>query len=338
MRDLDEPDPALGETSGHEALPAEVAGGRVIEAIEPLRRRRFLRNLLDLRRRRLHPERQLERRDPALERRIGPGLIQVVAIHLLDQVQIQALQLPGCGCVRDERDLRPVRADPRRADGRALIDRRQERRAPVVHAAVAEIRADGDEPRQVLILGPEPVRDPRAHARPDERIAAGVELQEGSAVPRVGPVHRVDHAEVVHAPGQVREQLADRDPALAVLPEPERRAEQITRLARDHPRLGERQGLAIVALQERLVVERVNLRRPAVHEQEDDPLRARREMSLARRQRIASDHESPPVLPRPSGRPAPATRNRRRSAAGDPDATSPARRSNSSAHSWRLDL
>ena len=177
---------------------------------------------------------------------------------------------------------------PGRADGRALIDRRQERRAPVVHAAVAEVRADGDESRQVLILGPEPVSDPRTHARPDERIAAGVEFQQGSPVPRVGPVHRVDHAEVVHAPGQMREQLADRDPALAVLPEPERRAEQIPRLARHHPRLGERQGLAVVALQERLMVERVDLRRPAVHEQEDDPLRAGREMSLARRQRIAA--------------------------------------------------
>ena len=86
-------------------------------------------------------------------------------------------------------------------------------------------------------------------------------------------MHRVDHAEVVDAAGHVREQLADparRSGRAAANFNGER--EQVARLARDDARLGERQRLAVVALEQRLVVERVDLRRAAVHEQEDDPL------------------------------------------------------------------
>ena len=219
------------------------ASRSLVEAIEPLRRRRSRSRCPGSPARRFASGRPARRTRSGLPAPVGPGLLQVVAIHLLDQVEVQTLQSVRCGRVRDERDLRPVGADPGRADRRTLIDRRQERRAPVVHAAVAEVRADGDVSREVLVLGPEPVRDPGPHARPDERIAAGVEFQQRSPVPRVRPVHRVDHAEVVHAAGQMGEQLADRDPALAVPLETEWRPEQVPGLARHDARLGERQGL-----------------------------------------------------------------------------------------------
>ena len=45
-------------------------------------------------------------------------------------------------------------------------------------------------------------------------------------------------------------------------------------------------GLAVRALHARLVVERVDLARPAVHEQEDDALGLGREMRLLGRKRI----------------------------------------------------
>ena len=80
-------------------------------------------------------------------------------------------------------------------------------------------RADGDEAGQVRVLGAQAVGDPRAHAGPDEVVAAGVQLEQRAAVGRVGAVDRVDDAEVVHARGHVREQLADPEAALAVLPE-----------------------------------------------------------------------------------------------------------------------
>ena len=87
--------------------------------------------------------------------------------------------------------------------------------------------------------------------------------------------------------GQVREKLADRDAALAVLLEFERRAQQVAGLARNDARLGERQGLAVVAIEERLVIEGVDLRGAAMHEQEDDALGPRGKMRRARGQRIS---------------------------------------------------
>ena len=53
--------------------------------------------------------------------------------------------------------------------------------------------------------------------------------------------------------GEMREQLADGDAALAVSLKLERRAQQVAGLAGDHAGLGEREGLAVVAIEERLV-------------------------------------------------------------------------------------
>ena len=108
------------------------------------------------------------------------------------------------------------------AQRRPLVGGRQEGRAEVVRPSLREVLADRHVSREVLVFAAEPVRDPRTQARADERVAAGVPLQHGTAVPRVGAVHRVDHAEVVGPLGQVGEQRADRQPALAVLLEIER--------------------------------------------------------------------------------------------------------------------
>ena len=40
----------------------------------------------------LHAEGQLERRDAAFERLILAGLFQAIAVHLLDQVELEPLQ------------------------------------------------------------------------------------------------------------------------------------------------------------------------------------------------------------------------------------------------------
>ena len=106
--------------------------------------------------------------------------------------------------------------------------------------------------------------------------------------------------------------------------EPERRAQQVARLARHDARLGERQRLAVVPLQERLVIERVDLRRPPVHEQENHALGPSREVARTRAPAGCADRPSRRLAPpRPAGRPGPATRNRRRYGGGGRDATSP---------------
>ena len=103
------------------------------------------------------------------------------------------------------------------ADGGALILARQKAGTPVVGSAMAERRLDGDEAGQVLILGSEPVQDPRAHARAFELEHAGVELQQRGAMIHAIADHGADYAEVVDAGGDVGEKVADRDAALAVL-------------------------------------------------------------------------------------------------------------------------
>ena len=84
-------------------------------------------------------------------------------------------------------------------------------------------------------------------------------------------IHRLQHAHVVDAPAQIREDLAHLRPALAVLLELEWRLHQIAGLALVIGD-GARQRLAVVLLQHRLVIEGVHLRRAAVHEQENNVL------------------------------------------------------------------
>ena len=75
--------------------------------------------------------------------------------------------------------------------------------------------------------------------------------------------------------------------------------------------------LAVVLRQRRLGVERIDVRRAAVHEQEDDPLGPRREVRRLRRQRIAAARPrcGRAGRRRPARSPAPARRSRRRSGA-----------------------
>ncbi len=133
-----------------------------------------------------------------------------------------------------------IGGNARDADLRPLVYGGQERRAPVVDAAMAEVRGDRDEAGQILVFRPEAVSDPGPHTRPDEGIAACVKFQKGTAVPRIRTVHRVDDAQVVDLTGQVGKQLADGGPTLPVALKPERRAKEVAGRARDHARLRER--------------------------------------------------------------------------------------------------
>ena len=136
---------------------------------------------------------------------------------------------------------------------------------------MAERRLDGDEAGQILVLGSEPVEHPGAHARALELEHAGVELQQRGAVIDAIADHRADHAKVVHARGDIRKQRADRNAALAVLLERPWRLHQAADIVLAERQAAlERHRLAVILVQARLWIERVDARRPAVHEQEDD--------------------------------------------------------------------
>jgi len=177
---LNEADTGLQEAPGQQALTPEGRSDRIIHPVQLQRLGSLSREILDYRHLPLHPEGQLERLDPAFQRLIWARLLQVLAVHLRERVQLQALNIRrGSSFAVDVLDLRPVRGDGGVADGRTGASSWQERRAPVIDPAVAEGRADGDEPGQVPVLGPEAVGDPRAHTGPDEVVAAGVELEAG---------------------------------------------------------------------------------------------------------------------------------------------------------------
>ena len=94
VRDLHEPHAALREPPRHQALAAEVSRRLVVESVKLARRGGFAGDVLHLGRGRLHAEGQLERRDAAFQRLILVRLFQTIAIHLLDQVELEPLQRP----------------------------------------------------------------------------------------------------------------------------------------------------------------------------------------------------------------------------------------------------
>ena len=90
--------------------------------------------------------------------------------------------------------------------------------------------------------------------------------------------HRAHHAEVVGALTDIRKQVADGQPALTAVLELPGRFHQAAGLAgRECQRLFDRQRLAVVRIQVGLRIKGVDRGRPAVHEQKDHPLGARRE-------------------------------------------------------------
>jgi hypothetical protein len=84
-------------------------------------------------------------------------------------------------------------------------------------------------------------------------------------------VHRADHGDVVYVLGDVRENLGDFDTRLSMFLKLEGRPEAHTGLALGGQR-GVGQGLAVILRKHRFRIERINVRRPAVHKQEDDAL------------------------------------------------------------------
>ena len=92
----------------------------------------------------------------------------------------------------------------------------------------------------------------------------------------IGPrLHGHQEGYVIHASGQVRHQVADPAPTLAVLPQRDRRFKHLTRFTRRglDPHTRTRiEGLARPTEQLRFVIEEVHLAGPAIHEQLDHSL------------------------------------------------------------------
>ena len=284
VRDLNEPHAPFGTASGDQALPAEVIRRIFIDAVEFEGRRAFLGKIDQLRRLGLHPKSEFERVDSPLQGGVGGVFLQMILVHLLQHVQLDSLQVDVGFRIFDVLDGGVFGLNAGVADRRPLKVGRQEGAAPVLHAAMAERRANGDESRQVLILRAQAVGHPGTDAGTDERVAAGVQLQQGASVGRVVGMDGANHAQIIGPRTDVREQVADGQAALTVLLELPGRLQQVARAGELHPRFLAGKRLAVVPLQRRLGIKRVHLRRAAVHEQEDDPLGLRLEVRRSHRQ------------------------------------------------------
>ena len=174
---------------------------------------------------------------------------------------------------------------------------------------------------QVLICRSQTVVDPRSATRMSLTQKSRIHLQQPAAVGEAIGIHRADHRHVVDARRKMRIQIRDRQPALAGRAELACAAQQLAWIADLKQGVGVQVGhrLAVVLIQFGLRIPQIDLARSAVHEQEDDRLRAGRKMRRRRRQRIGRFRGTRFVRKEPVRSQHPGQRRPRKPAAGFPE-------------------
>ena len=273
---LHHPHPALHQTHGHEA-----SARRAARAVHLQRRFALFADIEDVGSLGLHTVGHFHRVDGRVELRVlflpGPPH----AVELLQQVDFPPLLGKGEVLVVDEGDeffRVEVLADDLVGtldlvgDEGALVHGGQERAVPKGRAhRGGHFRAEHHETGKVAVAGAEAVGQPRAERGTPHLGVSGVHHGHRRLVIRDVGVKRANHAHVVDALAEMREQLTDLDAALAVLFERERRLHERAGLAlRGHRTAGER--LPVVLREHGLGIERIDLREAAIHEEEDDAL------------------------------------------------------------------
>ena len=281
--------PALEEPPCHQAVVGEAALAADVRTVERQDVLRLVRQVGELGHRGLHAIGQLVLGDAGADLRVpdllGPALVQgrEVVEHAAAQVARQAVGIPQV-----------EHRVPLPAELHALVLARQEAAAPVPvvedlpagRALVA--RGHGHEGGQVLAHAAEAVGEPGADARPAGTLGAREEVGDRGRVVHLGRVHRLHEAQVVDHLGRARQEARDRRAALPVLREVGQVAEQrLLALPVEHRAEADASDeavgdlLAVLRAQARLVVEEVDVRRPAVLEQVHHPLRLGRAVHAA---------------------------------------------------------
>ena len=111
----------------------------------------------------------------------------------------------------------------------ALVHRREEAAAEDAPPGVGLVAAgeEDDKAGQVLVLAPQPVGHPRAHARTSEARAARLQEKLAGRVVELVGVHRLQDRHLVHDPGEVRQQVRDDGAGVAARLEVRLRAEHL---------------------------------------------------------------------------------------------------------------
>ena len=264
---LDEANASFDEASGDQKLPR--LNARSVSLLHVLR---FLLDVEGVGRLHLHPVSQLERMDASFQRGFVRAGLGVTAVQFLQQIELPPLLAPSDLIVADVLDqlfdLRVLGVDVR-----PLEDTGQERRSPVLRPRDRQaVRTHRDKAGEVLVLGPQSIRDPRTEAWPHESPVAAVHQHERRLVVGDFRVHRPNHADVIDMLSRVLEEFAHLDATLAVLRELVRRPQRGPGLAFGR-QVRRRQRLAVILRQRWLRIERVHMRRPAVQKDVNDMLR-----------------------------------------------------------------
>ncbi len=159
--DLHEPDAPLHQPPCQQAaLPERFRPApRVIEAVHLLRRLGLLTQIGQFGSRRLHAKRKLVIGDRRLQGILLPRPLQQRPVETLNQLKLATLGRIGRIGTLDIGDRSPLAAKQR-----PLIRRGEEAiREAVESPRRDQPRVDDHETRQVLVLSPEPIRDPGPH-------------------------------------------------------------------------------------------------------------------------------------------------------------------------------
>ena len=275
---FDETNPALGQAPCRQTLPTKAVVLAGVQAVQFMCGIGFPCKIKRLRHGHLHPECGFKCPHSRRQFRVGrlPG--QVLLVAPAQCRQLQFLQLAR----HARRDVGHRVAA--RHNARALMRSRQKVRAPNLTSGIGGVRRDHDERRQVLVFRAQPVAHPGADTRPRHGERAGVHAECGVVVVRVAGVHAVDERNVIHAPGHLREKRADLLAALAVSLElPLGCLEKNSLVAGpvlDFGMIPFGDLLAVVAVELRLVVERVEMRHAAAQIDENDAPSLRGKMRL----------------------------------------------------------
>ncbi len=282
---VDESDAALDQSPGQQAVARERRLAR-LGAVQLHGLLRLARQVHQFRGARLHAIRQLVGGDAGDDLGVAHvaemGLVEPA--NQVERIALEArIEAVGAGHVEDRISLGPERD--------ALVGRRQEAARPVGRApADPGPRRQDDEPRQVARLAAQPVRDPRAHARPTGQRRARIHEDLRRRVIELVRMDRLDDRNVIYHSRQVRQDFRNLGAAVSMAAEGESRGHQAGVGADEGipltlHKLGGH-GLAVVLLERVLVVEKVELAGRSGHEQVNDSFRPGCEVRRFRRHRI----------------------------------------------------
>ena len=259
----------------------------MIQTVERARGRALARQVAHFRSAQLHPRGELVGGDPRREVRITGMPFQVLVVEQSEKIAsglvVAARDRVGPGQVADW--LIGI-------EGGSLVNGRQEPAHPVGRPLLRVAPRVGNRHvgRQVLVLGPERIADPRADA------GKAFEREPGAHVHLAGPVgiglrrQRMDEAKVINPLGQVGQEIGDELARLS--PRPERPGAlvqcAVLALERDQRfRSGHR--LTVPLDQLWLVIERVEMAHGAGAEDMHNVFGPGRKVGRPRRQRAAFD-------------------------------------------------